>query len=342
MEGTYRNDAYRFAYARLRQINSPFKDSINIPSLYADTVARALYAIENMAWTPLKDTILNLFGFRDFDTANTAYNTFEADSLHTYNVGSNDLQGYMKSIRVSVSGSLATEWAAHNYYNTSDAAMNNLLAAYGFTIRPANPLLPGKPYYIVSFPKAYNTSAVLARFSATTNISSAYLNPIVGDHNFVLADYEADGLQLTYRNGCGDCPAGCTWATMWFFKVFYSNCSVQYLGRTPLVDGETAYQRVCSRGTVMPLKLTSFKAFSDKENVRLVWETQSEQNTSHFLLQRSENGVTFPNIDEITAAGNSSGTRLYSTVDYAPFAKNKMLYYRLKMIDKDGNLPLAM
>ena len=115
MAATYRTDAYKLAIGRLQQINSPWKDSIDVPQVYLDSIAKALYAIENMAWTPLKDTIMNMFGFRNFDTATTY--SFEIDSSHIHSVGfggNTSSSIFVKKINVQPLGgtALATQWAA--------------------------------------------------------------------------------------------------------------------------------------------------------------------------------------------------------------------------------------
>jgi hypothetical protein len=69
----------------------------------------------------------------------------------------------------------------------------------------------------------------------------------------------------------------------------------------------------------------------------LNWSTSSEQNTSHFEVEYSEDAVQFYNASEnISAAGNSSITQQYQFLhenEVRPW-----LYYRIKQVDLDGKI----
>ncbi|MBX6379156.1 MAG: T9SS type A sorting domain-containing protein [Thermoflavifilum aggregans] len=84
----------------------------------------------------------------------------------------------------------------------------------------------------------------------------------------------------------------------------------------------------------MPLRLVSFTAEVIKSAVALHWTTDSEQNTSHFVVERSNDGFHFQAIAQIPAAGHSDLPRSYDFTDYPEAAKN--LFYRLQMVDLDG------
>lgn len=83
----------------------------------------------------------------------------------------------------------------------------------------------------------------------------------------------------------------------------------------------------------LPLTLLSFSGTAMQNNVLLSWTTSSEQNTSHFEIQRSVNGNDFVTTGTVQAAGNSSSVRQYNFTDTHPGEVN---YYRLKMVDIDG------
>ncbi len=335
MVATYRNDAHKLAIARVYQINSQWKDSIDIPQPFIDTVARVLYAIENMAWTPVKDTIMNMFGFRDFDTASSY--SFEADSVHIHSIGFlGTFQGsiFMKKVVVKpTSGSvLATEWAVGNYYNTSYPILNSFLSKYGITVK-ANSVFLGNYYFL--FPRSVNTKAITTKVMAMPDINYAVVESIIGDGNFIQTNYQNDGIQLEYRNGCGDCPAGCTYATRWFFKVLYSNCSVQYLGRIPIADGETAFQRVCYRGTVMANTSISIQT-SLKNDLPLVnWKITSAENIKNCIVERSADGKNFMGVATFTTEYRPPFST-YSWTDEQPSSTTN--YYRIKAIGLSGEI----
>jgi hypothetical protein len=70
----------------------------------------------------------------------------------------------------------------------------------------------------------------------------------------------------------------------------------------------------------------------------LTWYTLSEQNTSHFVVERSLDGRTFTEINSsIRAAGSSFSRKDYSyNDDISSLSSEKVIYYRVKLVDKDG------
>lgn len=85
----------------------------------------------------------------------------------------------------------------------------------------------------------------------------------------------------------------------------------------------------------LPVELIKFNAVWNKANdqVNLYWETGSEVNSDHFLIEKSTDGFSFEAIEEVPAANNSSTTQYYSSVDKAPQKGNN--YYRIMSVDQD-------
>jgi len=84
--------------------------------------------------------------------------------------------------------------------------------------------------------------------------------------------------------------------------------------------------------TTLPINAVILQVKEDHENVSLQWHTINEINTASFIIQQSENGISFTNIGTKNAFGSSDN-------DYDfPINKpqNRMQYYRLQVIDKDG------
>lgn len=84
----------------------------------------------------------------------------------------------------------------------------------------------------------------------------------------------------------------------------------------------------------VPVKLTSFTAAVVNREVKLKWSTATEVNSSHFIIQRSADGIHFNNIGTQQAAGNSQVPLNYGFTDNDPLPGN--LFYRLQLMDKDG------
>jgi len=83
----------------------------------------------------------------------------------------------------------------------------------------------------------------------------------------------------------------------------------------------------------LPLQLISFDGENKGASNVLAWKTADEQGCSHFVLERSEDGVNFAALSEIMpkhAAGGSS----YEYADMHPVKGRN--FYRLKMTDVNG------
>lgn len=88
----------------------------------------------------------------------------------------------------------------------------------------------------------------------------------------------------------------------------------------------------------LPVRLLSFKAILQDEDVLLSWTTASEINNKGFIVERSADNRTFERIGFEKGAGNSNVTRNYMYSDVGAFsAENRgSLYYRLVQTDLNG------
>jgi hypothetical protein len=83
----------------------------------------------------------------------------------------------------------------------------------------------------------------------------------------------------------------------------------------------------------LPIGLTGFSGHRAGKTVVLEWSTGFEQNSDHFDVERSNDGVHFSLLATVPAAGNSNSPEQYQAVDEQP--GTGMNYYRLKEVDKD-------
>jgi hypothetical protein len=88
------------------------------------------------------------------------------------------------------------------------------------------------------------------------------------------------------------------------------------------------------QGGPLPVELTSFSASCEQDLVTLSWSTASEQNSSHFDVEKSIDGENWRVIGTISAAGNSTQDIHYSFVDSEKSIDQN--YYRLNQVDIDG------
>ena len=82
---------------------------------------------------------------------------------------------------------------------------------------------------------------------------------------------------------------------------------------------------------IVPVKLISFIAHSNKDEVILKWKTADEIYTVKFNIERSNDGRNWNTLNFVRALGSNS---YYMFTDISPLVGNN--YYRLKSIDADG------
>ena len=91
-----------------------------------------------------------------------------------------------------------------------------------------------------------------------------------------------------------------------------------------------------SGNNALPVELSSFSGECFENSVELFWQTESEQNSSHFILEHSRTGEDWDIIDSQNAAEFSN-----ETIEYYYFHNNASSgnnYYRLNQIDTDGTM----
>ena len=123
--------------------------------------------------------------------------------------------------------------------------------------------------------------------------------------------------------------------THYFMRVFSYGSDVANRGNFSIV----ASAGNSLKGVVLPVTLATFSAQRSNNVNLLSWSTQFENNTSRFVVERSNDGRIYAALGEVTAAGNSNIIRRYSLTDSKPYKGNN--YYRLRIIDKDNQFTLS-
>ena len=85
---------------------------------------------------------------------------------------------------------------------------------------------------------------------------------------------------------------------------------------------------------VIPVELTKFEGKAKATVNVLTWQTATERNASHFVIERSANGETdFKTIGTVKAFGSTNAVQNYTFTDQEPLSNG---YYRLRSVDFDG------
>ncbi|MEO6541166.1 MAG: T9SS type A sorting domain-containing protein, partial [Ferruginibacter sp.] len=85
---------------------------------------------------------------------------------------------------------------------------------------------------------------------------------------------------------------------------------------------------------ILPVNLVDFFGKTGKQANFIFWNTATENNSSLFEVQRSNDAVHFEKIGAATGAGNSNAFKQYRFTDDKLMQQQH--YYRLKQIDVDG------
>ncbi|MBL0146810.1 MAG: T9SS type A sorting domain-containing protein [Chitinophagaceae bacterium] len=84
--------------------------------------------------------------------------------------------------------------------------------------------------------------------------------------------------------------------------------------------------------SILPVKLISFNASVNNCNSVISWKSATELGLQKYTVEYSTNGINFNPINTVPANGDNS---TYNTTHQS---NEGVIYYRLKMVDKDGSI----
>lgn len=88
----------------------------------------------------------------------------------------------------------------------------------------------------------------------------------------------------------------------------------------------------------LPLKLTYFNGYKQRDQVELIWETSEELNVSHYEIEQLNITTnTWVTKGSVFSQGGNSAAK-YSFTDVPNLYNNQYVIYRLKISDKDGKV----
>ncbi len=88
----------------------------------------------------------------------------------------------------------------------------------------------------------------------------------------------------------------------------------------------------CGPGVILPVELLVFGGDDRGTYNYIYWTTVTEENNSHFIVEKSIDGINFYPIGQVEGNGNSQQVINYSFNDY----DHASAYYRLQQVDFDG------
>jgi hypothetical protein len=95
--------------------------------------------------------------------------------------------------------------------------------------------------------------------------------------------------------------------------------------------------------STLPVKVETFNAIlSSSSKVDLKWITATEVNLSHFVIEKSYNGVVFEEAATVFPYGNANTRADYAMSDNIAGATAPVIYYRLRSVDKDSRVTYSV
>jgi len=106
---------------------------------------------------------------------------------------------------------------------------------------------------------------------------------------------------------------------------------------TPLYDMPAIFTGTDDNNP-LPVEMIKFTGSKVDQAASLAWATATEKNSSHFEVERSFDATNFKAVGKVKSNGNSASVKNYNFTDEDAFVNNEpVVYYRLKMVDRDGS-----
>ena len=151
---------------------------------------------------------------------------------------------------------------------------------------------------------------------------------------YTLTDLIPTGTLIQQRNK--HAAIGTTWATdEEFLPDGFAYDIIEFNNKLFLGKADGLYVKDLGGAVILPVHFSSFNATCDKSKVILAWKTAQEQNSSHFEIETSTDGIHWTVIGNLASAGNSAIERSYSFTDNNPVANNS---YRIAAYAIDGSV----
>jgi hypothetical protein len=127
---------------------------------------------------------------------------------------------------------------------------------------------------------------------------------------------------------------GGTGGAVFFPTGFGSISGDRFVDVTNITGGFSSFY-LHGGSTAIPVNLVNFMVQRTGKVNSISWSTSQEVNTSHFVIERSNDGRSFTEIGQVTANGNSNALLNYGFVDNNPI--KGINYYRLRVVDRDNS-----
>jgi|TARA_B110000259_G_scaffold157683_1_gene179703 hypothetical protein len=165
-----------------------------------------------------------------------------------------------------------------------------------------------------------------------TNFTNAFSIEVEWD---ISSSVDLSDLRLLVDDD-GDFSNASSYSTADGLTFSFGSIIIGGIGTGIIGSGQSKFVTIGSMdaGTTLPVQLVSFEAEVLNEWNLLTWETASEINNDHFILEKSNDGVNWDELTRVEGAGNSATSIGYSYLDKQGCTSG--CYYRLIQVDFDG------
>jgi hypothetical protein len=129
-------------------------------------------------------------------------------------------------------------------------------------------------------------------------------------------------------------PSHTTWVSCGSHSSINGSSDSDFTITSTNVTGFSWFNFGSQNENPLPVELLYFEGVRYPSFNNLKWATASEQNSSHFDIERSEDGEDWRVVGTKLAAGNSQSLINYTYLDY--YNQDNIVYYRLVQYDIDG------
>jgi hypothetical protein len=173
--------------------------------------------------------------------------------------------------------------------------------------------------------------------SISTNLDISNINITVDNYGILNFDKSGDKLTLSSTSVIHVYTSGIIKASGNPSNIINIGGNKVFSGDEPNITGPM-FASSTTTGfdpyTVLPVRLISFTLSHQKADVLIQWSTSTEENASHFEVEKSTDGNQWNTISQVNAAGHSGTVMNYSFIDRNSTAP--LSYYRLKEVDING------
>lgn len=163
----------------------------------------------------------------------------------------------------------------------------------------------------------------------------------VGSFSSTNANAAVQGNQLAHNNAVSTAPSSSftysnlKWTAPTTPGLNDNNVSFYFVGNAAngsfSSDGDYIYSN--SSSTVLPAILNNFNAIIKDRIVKLSWDVTEEMNIAYYEIEKSSDAQMFLSLNKLYP----TISKLYIYEDKNPSYVNKPVYYRIKIVEKDGS-----